>query len=146
MAIDVNLQHVSINFTLKDHIYDVLREGILNVDIYEGDEDLRLDERQLAQQLGVSRTPICEAARLKILKFCRAKVFSYTAKANSGHGGDMGRTGKHGCAYCSQRCIHIGCLRQFAERHSVTASSAELSEYRMPISNFIRLFLFKIYY
>ena len=51
MAIDVNLQHVSINFTLKDHIYDVLREGILNVDIYEGDEDLRLDERQLAQQL-----------------------------------------------------------------------------------------------
>ena len=65
MAIDVNLQHVSINFTLKDHIYDVLREGILNVDIYEGDEDLRLDERQLAQQLGVSRTPIREAlARL----------------------------------------------------------------------------------
>ena len=61
MAIDVNLQHVSINFTLKDHIYDVLREGILNVDIYEGDEDLRLDERQLAQQLGVSRTPIREA-------------------------------------------------------------------------------------
>ena len=65
MAIDVNLQHVSINFTLKDHIYDVLREGILNVDIYEGVEDLRLDERQLAQQLGVSRTPIREAlARL----------------------------------------------------------------------------------
>ena len=59
MAIDVN-QHVSINFTLKDHIYDVLH-GILNVDIYDGDEDLRLDERQLAEQLGVSRTPIREA-------------------------------------------------------------------------------------
>ena len=36
----------------------MLRDYILGVDIYGSDEDLRLDERQLATQLGVSRTPI----------------------------------------------------------------------------------------
>ena len=65
MAIDVKLKPVAINFTLKDHIYDVLRESILEVDIYNDEEELRLDERQLAEQLGISRTPIREAlARL----------------------------------------------------------------------------------
>ena len=65
MAIDVKLKPVSINFTLKDHIYDVLRESILKADIYDADEELRLDERRLAEQLGISRTPIREAlARL----------------------------------------------------------------------------------
>ncbi len=43
----------------------MLRDYILGVDIYGSDEDLRLDERQLATQLGVSRTPIREVlARL----------------------------------------------------------------------------------
>jgi DNA-binding GntR family transcriptional regulator len=45
----------------------VLREAILATNIYETpDEGLRLDERQLAAKLGVSRTPIREAlARLE---------------------------------------------------------------------------------
>ena len=65
MTLDVKLKPVSINFTLKDHIYEVLRETILDVDIYDVEEDMRLDERQLAEQLGISRTPIREAlARL----------------------------------------------------------------------------------
>ena len=35
------------------------------LDIYNDEEELRLDERQLAEQLGISRTPIREAlARL----------------------------------------------------------------------------------
>ena len=138
MAIDVNLQHVSINFTLKDHIYDVLRESILNVDIYEGDEDLRLDERQLAQQLGVSRTPIREAlARLaqdglvEILP--RKGVFIHRKSLDEIL--DMVVT----WAALESMAAHIAAsvastseiraLREFAERHSVTASSAELSEY-----------------
>ena len=41
MAVDVKLKPVSINFTLKDHIYDVLRESILKVDIYDADAELR---------------------------------------------------------------------------------------------------------
>ena len=129
---DYNLQHVSINFTLKDHIYDVLREG----NIYEGDEDLRLDERQLAQQLGVSRTPIREAlARLaqdglvEILP--RKGVFIHRKSEIL----DMVVT----WAALESMAAHIAAsvastseiraLREFAERHSVTASSAELSEY-----------------
>ena len=55
MAVDVKLKPVSINFTLKDHIYDVLRESILKVDIYDADSELRLDERQLAEQLRLLR-------------------------------------------------------------------------------------------
>lgn len=62
----VNLKRVAENFTLKDHIYDVLRAAILDMDIYEEDADLRLDERRMAEQLGISRTPIREAlARLE---------------------------------------------------------------------------------
>lgn len=53
------------NFTLKDHTYDVLREAILDMNIYEEGADLRLDERTMAERLGISRTPIREAlARL----------------------------------------------------------------------------------
>lgn len=46
--------------------YEALREAILGIDVYHADVDLRLDEKQLAQKLGVSRTPVREAlARLE---------------------------------------------------------------------------------
>ncbi|MGI9417506.1 MAG: GntR family transcriptional regulator [Geminicoccaceae bacterium] len=54
------------NFSLKEHIYDVLRDGIMAMDIYAEDAQLKLDERQLSDQLKISRTPIREAlARLE---------------------------------------------------------------------------------
>jgi DNA-binding GntR family transcriptional regulator len=65
MSLADALSPISENFSLKDHIYSVLREAILNMNIYQPDIDLRLDERKLAEQLAVSRTPIREAlARL----------------------------------------------------------------------------------
>ena len=65
MSISKNLTPIAVNFTLKDHTYEVLRTAILEMNIYEEDADLRLDERKLALQLGISRTPIREAlARL----------------------------------------------------------------------------------
>ena len=65
MSITDHLSPISVNFTLKDHTYDVLRQAILGMNIYHPDVDLRLDERNLAEQLGISRTPIREAlARL----------------------------------------------------------------------------------
>jgi DNA-binding GntR family transcriptional regulator len=46
--------------------YEALRGAILAMDVYEPDADLRLDEKRLAADLGVSRTPVREAlARLE---------------------------------------------------------------------------------
>ncbi len=54
------------NFSLKEHIYEVLKNGITAMNIYDEGADLRLDERQMSEQLGISRTPIREAlARLE---------------------------------------------------------------------------------
>ena len=61
VSIGDNLNPISVNFTLKDHTFEVLKEAILGMNIYHPDADLRLDERQLADRLAVSRTPIREA-------------------------------------------------------------------------------------
>lgn len=45
---------------LKVRVHDALRELIEHMDIYHSDP-IRLDERALAEQLGVSRTPVREA-------------------------------------------------------------------------------------
>jgi DNA-binding GntR family transcriptional regulator len=66
MAKSVKLKPVAVNFTLKDHIHEVLRAAILEMNIYDESADLRLDERTMAEQLGISRTPVREAlARLE---------------------------------------------------------------------------------
>ncbi|MFO7759263.1 MAG: GntR family transcriptional regulator, partial [Roseovarius sp.] len=57
----MKLRPISTNLTLKDHVYESLREAISEVDIYSADADLRLDERSLADQLNVSRTPLRDA-------------------------------------------------------------------------------------
>lgn len=65
-ASQMKLSAIPSNFTLKDHVYDMLRNAITEMDIYASDTDLRLDERSLAEQLGISRTPLREAlARLE---------------------------------------------------------------------------------
>jgi len=57
----MKLQPINSNLTLKDRVYDRLREAIAEMNIYQGDADLRLDERSMAEQLNVSRTPLREA-------------------------------------------------------------------------------------
>jgi DNA-binding GntR family transcriptional regulator len=65
MAHRLVLKPVDSTFSLKDHIYGVLKEGITSMNIYAEDAELKLDERQLSEQLRISRTPIREAlARL----------------------------------------------------------------------------------
>jgi len=61
MATALKLKPVSPSFSLGDHIFGVLRDAILAMDIYNPATDLRLDERALAEELGISRTPIREA-------------------------------------------------------------------------------------
>lgn len=55
------LQPVDINMVLYDQVYEALKEAITSMDIYSDSEPSKLDERRLAEDLGVSRTPIREA-------------------------------------------------------------------------------------
>ena len=61
MSNQLNLKPVDASFSLKEHIYDVLKGSIMDLDIYDPLTNLRMDERTLADQLGISRTPIREA-------------------------------------------------------------------------------------
>ena len=57
----MKLQPIADNLTLKDRVYHELREAIVSMNIYDEGADLRLDERSMAEQLEVSRTPLREA-------------------------------------------------------------------------------------
>ena len=46
---------------LKGKEYAYLKKYILSLNIYLKESDFHLDERQLSEKLGVSRTPIREA-------------------------------------------------------------------------------------
>ena len=59
--------------TFADRAYAALKEVILSLDIYDRPGEVRLDERQLASDLGISRTPVREAmAQLEREGFVRA--------------------------------------------------------------------------
>lgn len=47
--------------SFKTKAYHALLAAITSMDIYASRDEVRLDERQLAQELGISRTPIREA-------------------------------------------------------------------------------------
>jgi DNA-binding GntR family transcriptional regulator len=66
VATRLDVRPIDANFSLKDKIYASLKEAITTMNIYAEDARLRLDERQLSEQLEISRTPIREAlARLE---------------------------------------------------------------------------------
>jgi DNA-binding GntR family transcriptional regulator len=59
--------------TFADRAYTALRDVIVKLNVYDEPGDVRLDERQLAQDLGVSRTPVREAmAQLEREGFVRS--------------------------------------------------------------------------
>jgi len=59
--------------TFADRAYVALKGVILSLDIYDKPNEVRLDERQLAQDLGISRTPVREAmAQLEREGFVRS--------------------------------------------------------------------------
>src|SRR5579871_116862 len=59
--------------TFKDKAYTALRNVIVSSGVYRSRTDIRLDERQLAEDLGISRTPVREAmAQLEREGFVRS--------------------------------------------------------------------------
>jgi DNA-binding GntR family transcriptional regulator len=58
------LRPIAASASLRDQAYTALKQAIMNADIYAHRDEIRLDERQLSQALGVSRTPIREAMSL----------------------------------------------------------------------------------
>ena len=59
--------------SFKHKAYTALKNAIVSMDIYRDRSDIRLDERRLAQDFGISRTPVREAmAQLESEGFVRS--------------------------------------------------------------------------
>jgi DNA-binding GntR family transcriptional regulator len=59
--------------SFKGRAYTALKDAIVGMDVYRSRSDIKLDERRLASDLGVSRTPVREAmAQLEREGFVRA--------------------------------------------------------------------------
>src|SRR5438034_11471613 len=69
----VSLAPLEDTSTFADRAYRALRDVIVSLDVYGQPGEVRLDERRLAQDLGISRTPVREAmAQLEREGFVRS--------------------------------------------------------------------------
>lgn len=59
--LQLQISPVSDGLSLKARTYEALRAAIMNMNIYDPDAELKLDERDLSARFGVSRTPLREA-------------------------------------------------------------------------------------
>ncbi len=67
------LQPIDTSSSFKSKSYAALKSVIVGMDIYGSRSDIRLDERSLAQEFGISRTPVREAmAQLEREGFVRS--------------------------------------------------------------------------
>jgi DNA-binding GntR family transcriptional regulator len=57
----LRIEPLDVSLGLRKRACEAIKRAITEMDIYGHHEDIRLDERQLSQDLGVSRTPIREA-------------------------------------------------------------------------------------
>src|SRR3546814_1223761 len=61
---ELNVQPLDTGASFRTRAYLALKQAITEMDIYDHQGEIRLDERQLSERLGVSRTPIREAMTL----------------------------------------------------------------------------------
>ncbi len=135
---NMNLQPIELNLTLTDHVHDRLRAAILDMNIYDEDADLRLDERSLADQLGISRTPLREAlTRLEQEGFIeiRARRGVFVVRKSLDEILQMivawaaleSMAARLAAEHAEE--AQIKALRKHAARHSQSSADADLSEY-----------------
>jgi DNA-binding GntR family transcriptional regulator len=55
------LEPIDTSFSFKNKAYAALKSVIAGMDVYGSGTEIRLDERSLAQEFGISRTPVREA-------------------------------------------------------------------------------------
>jgi DNA-binding GntR family transcriptional regulator len=60
----LTLVPINASASLRDQAYAKLRQAIADADIYRSRDEIRLDEKELTEALGVSRTPVREAMTL----------------------------------------------------------------------------------
>ena len=60
-ALKLAVEPIEAEPSFRDRAYAALKRAITTMDIYATRDEIRLDERQLSQDLGISRTPIREA-------------------------------------------------------------------------------------
>lgn len=134
----LNLQPVDASFSLKDHIYEVLKASIMELDIYAPDANLRMDERTLAEQLGISRTPIREAimrleqegfveiqARRGV--FIKRKSLDEVLEMITVWAALESMAARLACAEATDR--EIACLRRLQTQFTQRTAKAHLDEY-----------------
>ena len=67
------LEPIDTSFSFKNKAYLALKSAIVGMDAYGSRNEIRLDERSLAEQFGISRTPVREAmAQLEREGFVRS--------------------------------------------------------------------------
>lgn len=55
------LEPIDTSFSYKNKAYAALKTAIVGMDVYGSRNEIRLDERSLAEEFGISRTPVREA-------------------------------------------------------------------------------------
>ena len=72
-AVRPRLEPIDTSFSFKNKAYAALKSVIVGMDVYGSRADIRLDERSLAEEFGISRTPVREAmAQLEREGFVRS--------------------------------------------------------------------------